>query len=187
MPRTSLRDMTLKIISKNELSKKKILEEVRKQSGKSVSDKTLNEILMNLLKDGEIYITGYDFKVYSGMKRIQSIKAEGIIFGQITTNPLEVGLLINQLESSNPQDVKEASHKLKIIFRGKIEELKNRNIDEVEIKNINPIFNKLIYYLNNQSKDQKTVLTNKLAWSLSDEEGSTELLNSLISYINTHG
>ncbi|MGZ7208808.1 MAG: hypothetical protein ACXVHV_02915, partial [Methanobacterium sp.] len=151
-----------------------------------VSDKTLNEILMNLLKDGEIYITGYDFNVYNGMKRIQSIKAEGIIFGQIKTNPLEIGLLISQLESDNPQDVKEASHKLKIIFREKVDELKKRDINEVEIRNINLLFNKLIYNLNSQSKDQKTVLTNKLAWSLSNEEGSTELLKSLISYINTH-
>ncbi|MGZ7096405.1 MAG: hypothetical protein ACXVHW_11010 [Methanobacterium sp.] len=186
MPRTNLRDMTLEIIQENELSKKKILEEVRKHSGKSVSDKTLNEILMNLLKDGEIYITGYDFNVYNGMKRIQSIKAEGIIFGQIKTNPLEIGLLISQLESDNPQDVKEASHKLKIIFREKVDELKKRDINEVEIRNINLLFNKLIYNLNSQSKDQKTVLTNKLAWSLSNEEGSTELLKSLISYINTH-
>ncbi len=186
MPRTNLRDISLEIIQKNELSKKKILEGVRKLSGKSVSDKTLNEILMNLLKDGEIYITGYDFSVYDGMKRIQSIKAEGIIFGQIETNPLEISLLISQLESDDPQEVKEATHKLKIIFREKVDELEKKEKGEIEIRNINLLFNKLIYYINGQSKDQKTVLINKFAWSLSNEEGSIDLLKSLISYINAH-
>ena len=187
MPRNNLRELTLEIIQETELPKKRILEGIRKKSGKAVSDKTLNEILMNLLKEGEIYITGYDFEVYNGMKRIQSIKAEGIIFGQIKSNPLEIGLLINQLESNNPSEVKDASHKLKIIFRGKIDELKNNDsIDDVEVKNINLLFNKIIYHINNQAKDQKTVLRNKLSWSLSNEDGSADLLKSLISYINSH-
>lgn len=183
MPRNNLRELTLDIIQENELPKRKILEEIRRKSGKTVSDKTLNEILMNLLRDGEIYITGYDFNVYNGMKRIQSIKADGIIFSQIKTNPLEIGLLINQLESNDPSEVKDASNKLKIIFRGKIEEFKN---SETEIKNMNVLFNKIIYYLNCQPKDQKDILINKLAWSLSNEEGSADLLKNLISYVNTH-
>jgi hypothetical protein len=187
MPRNNLRELTLEIIQENELPKRKILEGIRKKSGRSVSDKTLNEILMNLLKEGEIYITGYDFDVYNGMKRIQSIKAEGIIFGQMETNPLEIGLLINQLESKDSLELKESSNKLKIIFRGKIDELKNNDFnDEIEIKNVNLLFNKIIYYINNQAKDQKTVLINKLAWSLSNEDGSADLLRSLISYINSH-
>ena len=184
MPRTNLRDMTLEILEDNELSKKKILEEIRKQSGKSVSDKTINEILMNLLKDGEIYITGYDFTVYGGMKRIQSIKADGLIFGQIKTNHLEIYHLISQLESFDPIEVKDASHKLKIIFKDKIEELNNNSNIEIKIKNVNSLYNKLMYYLNNQSKDKKTVFVNKLAWSLSSQEGSEELLQNLITYIN---
>ncbi len=187
MPRNNLRELTLEIIQENELPKRRILEGIRKKSGRSVSDKTLNEILMNLLKEGEIYITGYDFDVYNGMKRIQSIKAEGIIFGQMETNPLEIGLLINQLESKDSLEVKESSNKLKMIFRGKIDELKNNDFnDEIEIKNVNLLFNKIIYYINNQAKDQKTVLINKLAWSLSNEAGSADLLKSLVSYINSH-
>lgn len=187
MPRNNLRELTLETIQENELPKRKILEGIRKKSGRSVSDKTLNEILMNLLKEGEIYITGYDFDVYNGMKRIQSIKAEGIIFGQMRTNPLEIGLLINQLESKDSLEVKESSNKLKMIFRGKIDELKNNDFnDEIEIKNVNLLFNKIIYYINNQAKDQKTVLINKLAWSLSNENGSANLLKSLISYINSN-
>lgn len=187
MPRNNLREITLEIIQEDELPKRKILEKIRSKSGKSVSDKTLNEILMNLLKEGKIYISGYDFDVYDGMKRIQSIKAEGIIFGQMQTNPLEISILINQLESEDPLKVKESSNKLKIIFKGKIDKLRENNpLDEIEIRNINLLFNKIIYYINNQAKDQKTVLINKLAWSLSNEDGSTELLKSLISYVNTH-
>lgn len=182
MPRTNLRELTLDIIQENGLSKKKILEMVRKQSGKAVSDKTLNEILMNLLKDGEIYITGYDFDIYNGMKRIQSIKAEGIIFSQITTDPMEISILIKQLESDDPQQVKSASHKLKLIFNGKMNKL-----DNFQNKSVNSLFNKVIYYINSQKMDQKAVLINKLAWSLSDEDGSTELLNNLIQYIKTQG
>jgi hypothetical protein len=103
------------------------------------------------------------------------------------TNPLEIGLLINQLESKDSLEVKESSNKLKMIFRGKIDELKNNDFnDEIEIKNVNLLFNKIIYYINNQAKDQKTVLINKLAWSLSNEDGSADLLKSLISYINSH-
>jgi len=186
MPRNNLRELTLEIIQENELPKKRIMEEIRNKSGRSVSDKTLNEVLMNLLKEGEIYITGYDFDVYKGMKRIQSIKAEGIIFGPIKTNPLEIGILINQLESDNPLEVKEYSNKLKIIFRGKIDELNSNVNNGIEIKNINLLFNKLIYYINNQPKDQKKVLINKLAWSLSDEKGSADLLKNLINYVNSH-
>ncbi|MGB9937565.1 MAG: hypothetical protein ACPK7O_07570 [Methanobacterium sp.] len=186
MPRNNLRELTLDIIQDNELPKRKILEEVRSKSGKSVSDKTLNEILMSLLRDGEIYITGYDFDVYRGMKRIQSIKADGIIFGQMKTNPLEISILISQLESDDPLKVKDASNKLKIIFRSKVDELKNNDLNsEVEIKNVNFLFNKIVYYINCQVNDQKNVLINKLAWSLSNEEGSTGLLKNLINYIES--
>lgn len=170
-----LKELTLNIIEEKELSRKKLLEEIRKQS--NISDKTLNEILMSFLKEGKIYITGYDFNVYNGVKRIQSIKSDGIIFGLIKTDPLEIGLLINQLESENPEKVKEASHKLKTIFKGKT------NLDS-DI-NTTILFNKIIYYLNSQKNDQKIVLKNKLAWSLSNEEGSGDLLKNLINYIKS--
>jgi hypothetical protein len=186
MPGNNLRGITLEIVQEKELSKRKILEVLRKKSGRSVSDKTLNEILMNLLKEGEIYITGYDFDIYDGMKRIQSIKAEGLIFGQMKNNPLEIGLLINQLESKDSSKVKEAFYRLRSIFRGKIEELKNKDLNgEIEINNINSLFNKIMYHINNQTKDQKNTLINKFAWSLSNEEGSADLLKNLISYINS--
>jgi len=179
-----LKELTLKRIGENELSRKKLLEEIRKQS--NISDKTLNEILMSFLKEGKIYITGYDFNVYDGIKRIQSIKSDGIVFGVIKTDPLDIGLLINQLESDDSEKVKEASHRLKIIFRGKIDEIKNQDSPEdVNLKSPTLLFNKIIYYLNTQPQDQKIVLRNKLAWSLSSEEGSTDLLKNLINYIKS--
>jgi len=179
-----LKELTLKIIGENELSRKKLLEEIRKQS--NISDKTLNEILMSFLKEGKIYITGYDFDVYNGIKRIQSIKSDGIIFGIIKTDPLKIGLLISQLESNDSEKVKEASHKLRIIFRGKMDEIEIIDPSEnANIKNTTLLFNKIIYYLHTQPQDQKNVLKNKLAWSLSSEEGSTDLLKSLISYIKS--
>ena len=175
-----LKELTLKIIEEKELSRKKLLEEIRNQS--NISDKTLNEILMSFLKERKIYITGYDFDVYNGVKRVQSIKSDGIIFGLIKTDPLEISLLINQLESDNPEKVKEASYKLKTIFKCKINETESLN--SIYIKNATLIFNKIIYYINAQKSDQKMVLKNKLAWSLSNEEGSTDLLKNLIDYIS---
>lgn len=178
-----LKELTLKIIGENELSRKKLLEEIRKQT--NISDKTLNEILMSFLKEGKIYITGYDFDVYNGIKRIQSIKSDGIIFGVIKTDPLEIGILISQLESENSEKVKEASHKLKIIFSGKMDEIRTHASSNTNIQNTTLLFNKIVYYLNTQPHDQKVVLRNKLAWSLSSEEGSTDLLKSLINYIES--
>ncbi len=178
-----LKELTLKIIGEKELSRKKLLEEIRKQL--NISDKTLNEILMSYLKERKIYITGYDFNVYDGVKRIQSIKSDGIIFGVIKTDPLDITILINQLESDDPGEVKDVSHKLKIIFRGKMEELENSSPERMNINNKTLLFNRIIYYLNTQPQDQKTVLKNKLAWSLSSEKGSTDLLNNLINYIES--
>ena len=177
---SELKELTLNIIEEKELSRKKLLEEIRNQS--NISDKTLNEILMSFLKEGKIYISGYDFNVYNGIKRIQSIKADGIMFGSIKTDPLEIGLLINQLENNDPEKVKEASHKLKIIFKGKMNEIENLDL---QVKNTTLLFNKIIYYLNSQKNDQKVVLKNKLAWSLSSEEGSVALLENLINYIKS--
>lgn len=180
-----LKELTLEIIGEKELSRKKLLEEIRKHS--NISDKTLNEILMSFLREEKIYITGYDFDVYDGIKRIQSIKSDGLIFGVVNTEPLDINMLINQLESDDPLKVKEASHKLKTIFRGKISEIKNNELNDlyIDMDNRTLIFNKIIHYLNTQPQDQKTVLKNKLAWGLSSEKGSTRLLKNLISYVES--
>jgi hypothetical protein len=176
-----LKELTLQIIGENELSRKKLLEEIRKQS--NISDKTLNEILMSFLKEGKIYIVGYDFDVYNGIKRIQSIKSDGIIFGVIKTNPIEIDILLKQLENNNPAEVKDTLYKLKTIFRKRIDEVKGHNTPN--IKNTDAIFNEIIFYIKSQPQDQKMILQNKLALGLSNEKGSAEIFEHFINYINS--
>ncbi|MGF7117949.1 hypothetical protein [Methanobacterium oryzae] len=176
-----LKELTLKIIGEKELSKKKLLDELRKKS--NISDKTLNEILMSFLKDKKICITGYDFDVYTGIKRIQSIKSDGIVFGLIKTDPIEIDILIKQLESDDPSKVKDALYRLKIIFKKKIEQADDGR--KIYIQNADDIFNKVIFQIKSCPDDQKAVLRNKLALCLSGVEGSDELFEHFINYINS--
>lgn len=179
---SGLRELTLKIIGDKELSKRKLLEEIRKTS--NISDKTLNEILMSFLKDKKIYIIGYDFDVYEGIKRIQSIKSEGIVFGLIRTEPLDINILLHKLDSDDPIELKEAFYKLKIIFRQKISEMNNSNLP-FDLHNSDTMFNRIILHIKSRPKHQKDTLQNKLALGLSNEKNSTELLEHLINYINS--
>lgn len=146
----NLGELILKILKKNELSKKKISKELRKKLDRKISDKTINETLMKLLAEGKICLTGYDFDVYKGTRRIQSIRSDGLIFALIKTDPMEINILIKQLESDNPEEVKEALYRLKGIFRGKMEEVRDLNIQDV-----NALFNQIIFYINSQREDQK--------------------------------
>ena len=80
MPKNyNLKELILENLDGKELSKKTLLESIRRGSERSTSDKTLNESLMSLLKERKIYITNYDFSIYEGIKRIQSIKPDGIL------------------------------------------------------------------------------------------------------------
>ena len=176
-----LKELTLEIIGEKELSKKKLLEELRKKS--NISDKTLNEILMSFLKDKKICITGYDFDVYSEIKRIQSIKSDGIVFGLIRTDPIEIDILIKQLESNDPTEVKDALYRLKIIFKRKIEQIDDGT--KVNMRNADYIFNKIIFQIKSSPDDRKAILRNKLALCLSSEKGSNELFGHFINYINS--
>jgi len=177
---SGLRELTLKIIGEKELSKRKLLEEIRKTS--NISDKTLNEILMSFLKDKKIYIIGYDFDVYEGIKRIQSIKSEGIVFGLIRTEPLDINILLKKLDSEDPIELKDAFYKLKIIFRQKISEINNSNTS-FDLYDSDTLFNRIILHIKSRPKNQKETLQNKLALGLSNEGNSLELLEHLINYI----
>ncbi len=178
---SGLRELTLKIIGEKELSKRKLLEEIRKSS--HISDKTLNEILMSFLMDKKIYIIGYDFDVYDGIKRIQSIKSEGIIFGLIRTESLDINILIRKLDGEDPLELKDALYKLKIIFKQKISEINNMSLD---LNDSDPLFNRIILHIKSRPKNQKNMLQNKLALGLSNERDSSELLEHLINYIISH-
>ncbi len=175
----------LEMLDKMELSKLELFDEIRKESEISTSDKTLNESLMSLLKENEIYITGYDFNVYGSVKRIQSIRTEGLVFGRVKLDFVEIENLITQLESSDVENVKKASYKLKMLFRKKFEELKDEDISEGITEDFDAFFNKTIYYIKSQKEEQKNSLWNKFAWSLSDDNRSKGIFLNLITYLNT--
>jgi hypothetical protein len=183
MPKNyNMKEMILELLDGKELSKKELLEIIRKKSERSTSDKTLNESLMILLKEKKIYITNYDFRIYNDVKRIQSIKPEGIVFGLMKTDFVEIETLIKLLESNDVNDVRNASSKLKKNFRNKIDDLRSRNSFELG-EDLDTLFNKTIFYIYSQSEEQKRILINKLAWSLSNEEGSVDLFEDIINYM----
>jgi len=185
MPKNyNLKELIIESLDGKELSKKTLLESIRKDSERSTSDKTLNESLMSLLKEKKIYITNYDFSIYDGVKRIQSIKPDGIVFGMMKTDFVEIETLLKQLESNDVNTVQNASSKLKRNFRIKIDEVKSRG--EFNLKeDIDTIFNKTIFYIYSQSEEQKRILINKFAWSLSNEEGATDLFIDILDYMES--
>lgn len=184
MPKNyNMKEIILDLLDGKELSKKELLEEIRRESERSTSDKTLNESLMTLLKEKRIYITNYDFSIYNDVKRIQSIKPEGIVFGLMKTDFVEIETLIKLLESNDVDEVKIASSKLKMNFRNKMDELRFRE-SYVKNEDFDALFNRTIFYIYSQSEDQKRILINKLAWSLSNENGSLDLFEDLLNFID---
>ena len=183
MPKNyNMKEIIIELLGARELSKKELLENIRKKSERSTSDKTLNESLMVLLKEKKIYITNYDFSIYNGVKRIQSIKPEGIVFGLMKTDFVEIETLIKLLENDDVDVVRNASSKLKKNFRNKIDDLRSRHSFEME-EDIDTLFNKTIFYIYSQTEDQKRILINKFAWSLSNEEGSVDLFEDILNYM----
>ena len=185
MPKNyNLKELILENLDGKELSKKSLLESIRKGSERSTSDKTLNESLMSLLKERKIYITNYDFSIYEGIKRIQSIKPDGIVFGMMKTDFVEIETLIKQLESRDVNLVQNASSKLKRNFRIKIDELRSRGGFDLD-EDVDTTFNKTIFYIYSQPEEQKRILINKFAWSLSNEDGSTDLFMDIYDYMDS--
>ena len=184
MPKNfNMKEIILELLDGRELSKKELLEEIRRESERSTSDKTLNESVMTLLREKKIYITNYDFSIYNDVKRIQSIKPEGIVFGLMKTDFVEIETLIKLLESNDVDEVKTASSKLKMNFRNKIEELRLRG-SLFRDEDLDTMFNRTIFYIYSQSDDQKRILINKLAWSLSNENGSLDLFEDLLNFMD---
>ena len=185
MPKNyNLKELILENLDGKELSKKTLLESIRKGSERSTSDKTLNESLMSLLKEKKIYITNYDFSIYEGIKRIQSIKPDGIVFGMMKTDFVEIETLIKQLESRDVNLVQNASSKLKRNFRIKIDELRSRGGFDLD-EDVDTTFNKTIFYIYSQPEEQKRILINKFAWSLSNEDGSTDLFVDILNNMDS--
>jgi len=185
MPKNyNLRRQILEVLENDELSKKRILEVIRSKSGIGTSDKTFNESLMVLLREGQIYIADYDFTIYDGVKRIQSLRPEGIVFGVSRMDFVEIETILKQMESKDHEEVYRASKNLKRIFRRKMEELHTGGA----LNNPNgadSLFNQTIFYMNSLGEEQKRALRNKLAWSLSNNKGSLELFKSIVSFVES--
>ncbi len=185
MPKNyNLRNIILEVLEGNELSKKTILEAVRSRSGVGASDKTFNESLMALLREGQIYIADYDFSIYTGVKRIQSIRPDGIVFGVSRMDFVEIETILKQMESQNQEEVYRASKNLKRLFRRKIDEIRKDKNQEIE-SNADSLFNQTMYYMNSLGEEPKRSLRNKLAWSLSNNKGSLEMFKSIASFIES--
>ena len=122
----------LQALERKDLSKMDLLHNTRKESGFSISDKTLNESLIHLLRQNKVGVVGYDLAIYDGIKRVQSMKADGIIFSRFKNDPFEVGILIGKLESEDIEDARKAMHRLKMIFKNKISTL-SRILNQIRI------------------------------------------------------
>ena len=187
MPRNyKLKELILESLDEKELSKKDLLGYIMNNSRVNISDKTFNESMMTLLKDGKICMIGYDFSIYRDVKRIQSIRPDGIIFSLVKTDFSEIESLIKKLDSGNEEEVKNSSYKLKRIFRNKLKEMEEEGV-KLELESVDTIFNRIIYYVNSQPEKQKKVLTTKLAWSLSDVEAEDNFLEDILKYIKAQG
>ena len=187
MPRNyKLKELILETLDEKELSKKELLGHIMTNSHMNISDKTFNESLMNLLRDGKICMIGYDFDIYHGVKRIQSIRPDGIIFSLVKTDFFEIETLIKNLESVNDEEVKNASYKLKRIFRNKIKEME-KNGKALNLESADTLFNRIVYYIDSQQEEQKKILITKLAWSLSDVDGEDNFIEDILKYIKAQG
>jgi len=186
MPKNyNLRKLILEVLEGDELSKRKILEIIRSRSGVGTSDKTFNESLMALLREGQIYIADYDFSIYDGVKRIQSIRPEGIVFGVSRMDFVEIETILKQMESNDHEEVYKASKNLKRIFRRKLDELQKQGNNNVAM-GADSLFNQTIFYMNSLGEEPKRALRNKLAWSLSYNKGSLELFKSITELIRSN-
>jgi hypothetical protein len=191
MPRNyKLKESILHALDEKELSRKELLGYIMRNSKMNISDKTFNESLMTLLKDGKVCMIGYDFGIYQDVKRIQSIRPDGIIFSVVKTDFFEIESLIKKLDSGNEEEVKNSSYKLRRIFRNKIQELEEEGILKDENtesllggESVDTLFNRIIFYIDSQPEKQKKILTTKLAWSLSDVESEDNFLEDILKYI----
>ncbi|BDZ69128.1 hypothetical protein [Methanobacterium ferruginis] len=185
MPKNyNLRKLILEVLEGDELSKRKILEIIRSRSGIGTSDKTFNESLMALLREGQIYIADYDFTIYDGVKRIQSIRPDGVVFGVSRMDFVEIETILKQMESKDHEEVYRASKNLKRIFRRKIDEVQNDGTLNIG-NGSDSLFNQTIFYMNSMGEEPKRSFRNKLAWSLSNNNGSLELFKSIVSFIQS--
>ena len=182
MPKKSnLKNIVQELLEDKNLSKKEITSELKEVYNKNFSDKTLNEVLVKLLRDEKIDVVGYDLSIYDGMRRVQSLKPDGMIFGSLKIEQIQIEILFKKLESENIGTVKKAHSKLKKIFCRRLKSLKQKNyLEKYDIKINNTIFDDVIHYINSQELEQKRTLKEKFIWALANKEDSSKLLTQII-------
>lgn len=174
MPRKyNLDQLILRLLENGDLSRREIAENIRKVLGRPVSDKSINEALMKLLRDDNIQVIDYDIRVYDGVERIQSIKADGIVFTLVKKDPFEISMLFKKMESDDAREAERAFKKLKRFFMAKMTLLGMRDYT---------LFSRImheIFLMNPQSRDK---IIQKLSWALSDEKDSLEEFREIVHY-----
>jgi len=182
MPKKSnLKNIVQELLEDKDLSKKEITSELKEVYNKNFSDKTLNEVLVKLLRDEKIDVVGYDLSIYDGMRRVQSLKPDGMIFGSLKIEQIQIEILFKKLESENIGTVKKAHSQLKKIFCRRLKSLKQKNyLEKYDIKINNTIFDDVIHYINSQELEQKRTLKEKFIWALANKEDSSKLLTQII-------
>jgi len=174
MPRKyNIDRVILEVLQEGDLSRVELGERIRSEIGFAVTDKTINEAIFKLLKASRITVTGYDLGVYDGVERVQSLKPDGIVFGLVQRDPVEMNLLIRKLESENLHESESALNKLRKIFMTKTGEL---GVDA------EGIFSTIVNEILSLDQDQKRIITQKLAYALNDEDDAPEQLRHLITY-----
>ena len=172
-----VRDLIIETLAKKELSKKQILDAVCARTNREISSKALNENIMNLLKEEKVEIVGYDFNIYEGKKRIQSIRSEGVVFSLVKRDIVNMNILMKKFGSDIPEDSLEACYQIKRAMNRKLQNMNDPNL------NLNNVFNKTYLLVNSQDDTHRRKLTSKLAFVLSDEEGSDEMFKQMMDLI----
>ncbi|KAF5089339.1 hypothetical protein [Methanobacterium aggregans] len=172
-----VRDLIIETLEKKELSKKQILNEVSARTNREISSKALNENIMHLLREEKVEIVGYDFNIYEGKKRIQSIRSDGVVFSLVKRDIINMNLLLKKFGSDIPEDSMEACYQIKRAMNQKLQTMNDPNL------NLNRFFNKTYLFLNSQDEVHRRKLISKLAFVLSNEEGSDEMFKQMLHLI----
>lgn len=151
-----------KILFKESLNFKELNYAVRKELGmKNIkfTNKNYLETLINLLKDDEIRIAGYDYAVHDVKdERIQSFEREGIIFSLVKKEESDIYLLLNQLENLDYKEVN-AKEELKACFERKYAQYERKELNLYNsllsrVKSYSAIkeYNKEVKYVNENAQ-----------------------------------
>ncbi len=172
MPKNyKLKESIMNVLKKGEMSRGNLLKNVRDALENRVSERTFNEALMTLLKDNAVEISGYDFSIYKGVKRVQSIKMDGLIFNLVTEDdPIKTISSVKKLGSNDCEKIGEAYKDLKRMFKKRMYEINTNEITKCTHLKETLDFQKLPEIINQEKPEellrmhrymQKILFTNK--------------------------